>query len=266
MPQGIYPLRNREALLSHRGFAIYGAKELGGAGALDYQAWLGSLSVPADALTLSGATFERADTKYVTGAQVFWRTPLAGLRVGGTFLRTSIDFHVRLPAETVQQLIALGAVPADYDGALVVSQRPVQLGIASVEYIHGDTLIAAEYSRSVTRQRTTLPALIPTVEKEPESFYVLVTHRPCERFEFGGYYSVDHVDVHDRKGHGMQFAKPYLAYQRDLAVTLRYDVNDAWLWKLEGHFMDGAAALDAALNPNPKRYWGLFLLRTTVSF
>jgi hypothetical protein len=64
----------------------------------------------------------------------------------------------------------------------------------------------------------------------------------------------------------MQFAKPYLAYQRDLAVTLRYDVNDAWLWKLEGHFMDGAAALDAALNPNPKRYWGLFLLRTTVSF
>lgn len=266
MPQGIYPLRNREVVLSHRGFGLYGTKPLGGAGALDYQAWVGSLSVPEDALTLVGATLERTDTKYVTGGQVFWRTPLGGLRVGATYLRASIDFHVRLVDATTQQLIAGGLVPADFDGTLVVSQRPTQLGIASVEYVHGDTLIAAEYSRSITRQRTTLPTLIPTVENEPESFYVLATHRPSEHFEFGGYYSVDHVDVHDRKGRGMRFPKPYYAFQRDLAITLRYDVNDAWLWKLEGHFIDGVAQLDPTVNLDPKRHWGLFLLRTTVSF
>jgi hypothetical protein len=51
-----------------------------------------------------------------------------------------------------------------------------------------------------------------------------------------------------------------------LAASLRFDVNDHWLWKLEGHFIDGAAELDSTYNPNPKRYWGMFLLRTTVTF
>jgi hypothetical protein len=30
--------------------------------------------------------------------------------------------------------------------------------------------------------------------------------------------------------------------------------------------MDGTADLPAASNPAPKRYWGLFLVRTTVTF
>ena len=55
-------------------------------------------------------------------------------------------------------------------------------------------------------------------------------------------------------------------FQRDLAATFRLDINDYWLWKLEGHFIDGTADLQATLNPNPERYWGLFLLRTSVTF
>ena len=49
-------------------------------------------------------------------------------------------------------------------------------------------------------------------------------------------------------------------------MSLRYDVTDQWLWKLEGHFIDGTADLDSARNQDPTRYWGLFLLETTVRF
>ena len=264
MPQGIYPVRNREALLAHRGFAVYGSHRVGAAGALDYQAWLGSLSVPEDALTLAGADLERIDTKYITGAQVFWRTPITGLRLGGTWLRTSIDFHVQLPPDTVEQLVMAGLVPPDYTGALVVSQRPASQVIASLEYQRGDSLFALEYGRSFKLQQTSLPMLIPSFDEDRESFYALATHRPHERFELGGYYSVSHLDANDRLGRDMKWAERHHAFQRDLAVTLRYDVNDHWLWKLEGHFIDGTADVDVATNP--KRYWGLFLLRTTVSF
>ena len=64
----------------------------------------------------------------------------------------------------------------------------------------------------------------------------------------------------------MKYPERFYAWQRDAAVTIRYDVNDHWLWKLEGHFIDGTAALPAAQNPNPDRFWGLVLLRTTVTF
>ena len=81
-----------------------------------------------------------------------------------------------------------------------------------------------------------------------------------------GYYSVLHADADDRTGEGSKFSKRFLAFQRDLAGTLRLDVNENWLWKLEGHLIDGAADLDPAYNPDPKRTWGLFLIRTTVTF
>ena len=74
------------------------------------------------------------------------------------------------------------------------------------------------------------------------------------------------VDANDRGGHDPKYAERFYAYQRDLAATLRFDVNDHWLWKLEGHFMDGTASLPQLANPHPERYWGLFLLRTTVTF
>jgi len=55
-------------------------------------------------------------------------------------------------------------------------------------------------------------------------------------------------------------------FQRDLGATIRYDVNEYWTWKLEGHFIDGVGELSQPTNPNPERYWGLFLFKTTVTF
>jgi hypothetical protein len=266
LPQSVYPVRDRDALLSHTGFALYGNYALGSAGELDYQAWLGTLTIPENSLELNGAELDSVHTKYVTGAQVFWSPPLEGLRLGATFLRTSIDFHITLDPAVVEALVMAGAVPADYDGKLVVSQRPDQLGVASVEYQRDDWLFAAEYSRWLKHQQSTLPDVLPAFDQDEERLYGMVTYRLSERFETGGYYAVHHLDVHDRRGRDGVFGKPYYAYQRDLAATFRWDVNAHWVWKLEGHFIDGTADLLAAPNPDPVRFWGLFLFKTTVSF
>src|SRR5205814_9800689 len=50
MPQSVYSFRNRDILLSHRGFSIYGNRGLRRAGVLEYQAWLGTLDVAVDGL------------------------------------------------------------------------------------------------------------------------------------------------------------------------------------------------------------------------
>jgi hypothetical protein len=266
MPQSVYPLRDRTALLSQTGFSLYGTQAIGGAGELEYQAWLGTLNVPANALELSGASLDAVNTRYVTGAQLFWRPPVDGLRLGGTYLRASIDFDVTFDPANIALLIMLGVVPADYDGKLRISQRPARVWVASAELVRDDWVFAAEYSRWYTRQSTTLPTVIPTVESDSERFYVLIARRICA-WELGGYYAVTHADANDRQARdAMRFPIRHTGFQRDLAATVRYDVNEYWTWKLEGHFIDGTAELKASVNPDPKRYWGLFLFKTTVTF
>ena len=59
--------------------------------------------------------------------------------------------------------------------------------------------------------------------------------------------------------------------QHDAALSLRFDVTPHWLFKLEGHFMRGTAALSPALNndtPNADLVdqWWLLAAKTTVYF
>jgi hypothetical protein len=266
LPSSLYPLRNRDALQSHLGFAVYGSVKIGPVGALDYQAWLGALAIPRSALELDGAELDSTDTRYVTGGQLYWRPPVEGLRLGATYLQASIDFHLTLSPANIEQLIAANVVPPDYQGKLLIEQNPARFWVASAEYMFGDWLFAFEYSRWLKHQQTSLPSVLPTLEEDAERFYGMVTYRVTPHFELGSYYSVVHADVDDRRGHGDGFKKKWNAFQRDLAGTLRIDINDYWLWKIEGHFIDGTADLLVSQNPDPTRFWGLFLLRTTVTF
>lgn len=266
LPQSMYPLRNRDALISHLGFALYGALPLGSVGALDYQAWLGTLTIPRSALTLSGASLDSTDAKYVAGGQIFYRPPLDGLRIGATYLRASIDFNLTFDPRVMDQLVMAGLVPSDYDGRLVISQAPTGFWVGSAEYVVDGWLFAAEYSRWLKHQTSTLPEVLPTLDEDAERFYAMVTYRVSPHFELGTYYSVIHADADDRDGRDGEFMPRSRAFQRDLALSLRFDVNEWWLWKLEGHFIDGTADLDTTRNPDPERYWGLFLFRTTVTY
>jgi len=267
MPQSVYAVRNRSALLAHVGFSVYGNPKIGAAGELEYQAWLGSLDIPDNALNLAGATLDSIDTHYVTGAQLFWHPPVDGLRLGSTYVRAVIDFHVTLDAANIAALIAAGLVPPGYNGAFEISQTPDTWWIVSAELARDDWLFAAEYSRTYKHQEASIPQALPTIDDDNERFYVLATRRLSRHFEVGAYWSHFYVDPGDRGGDNtMKFQRRSDAFQRDLAATVRFDVNDHWLWKLEGHFIDGTADLDPADNASPERYWGLFLLKTTVTF
>lgn len=140
------------------------------------------------------------------------------------------------------------------------------MAVGSVEYIHQAWTLAAEYGRALTRQETTLPEVFPTVERDSEMFYAMAAYRLSPLLEVGGYYSVLHADAGDRRGRDPAWPEPFYAFQRDLSATVRFDINDNWLWKLEAHFIDGVAALVASENPDPDRYWGLFLFKTTATF
>jgi hypothetical protein len=271
-PQSVYSIRNRDILLAHAGFSLYGSAPLGGAGALDYNAYAGALFVDptSSALVVVGPVeLDAVDTKYVAGGQLFWRTPLHGLRVGGSFLHSNLAFHFSVDTLTSMQLVATGMVPDDFDGAFTYGYRDINLGIGSAEYTIADWTFSAEYSRQTFRIYSTIPTVFPGTDIDSEGLYGMASRRLTDWIEAGAYYSLFFADADDRDGSGERFTESHRAYQRDLAVTARFDINDFWLWKLEGHYMDGTGDLiddDPADPDNLASQWGFFLVKTTLTF
>jgi hypothetical protein len=137
--------------------------------------------------------------------------------------------------------------------------------MGSIKYSRDAWLFAAEYARGLVRQIYSLP-LVPTLEGDSERFYVMGAYRHGERLELGAYGSVLHARTDDRLGRDLMPAQRHHAFQRDYAATLRYDVNEHWMWKAEAHVIDGTADLATLDRMDSTRFWGLFLFKTTVTF
>jgi hypothetical protein len=100
-------------------------------------------------------------------------------------------------------------------------------------------------------------------------------------FEAATYYSVQ-TDPENRNARGFvngtqteyrpadQIGDPtYSSWTKDLAVSLRFDINYNWLIKLEGHLVDGTAVLYRIDNRDKdilERFWTFFGIKTTLTF
>ncbi|MEO8979843.1 MAG: hypothetical protein ABI548_09730 [Polyangiaceae bacterium] len=271
LPQSMYPVSNRDYLLAQTGAELYGTVPLGAAGALEYRLYGGTVFFDtADATT----ALTNVTVPFILGGRLMWQTPLDGLQLGGSVQKLRIEAEV--PAAQVAQLQISGALPAAFTGALPI-RVPALLGVASAEYSAHDLLVAAEYSRWRVSIESPVPAFA-TEATTSERFYLMSSYHVRPWFSPGLYYSVLFPDVSDRPGLRAPVGQPAAAppagraaYQHDLAVTLRFDVNPYWIVKLEGHRMHGTAGLTSSLNDNASlssltKDWGVFLVKTTAYF
>jgi hypothetical protein len=251
LPQSVYPVGNRDVLLAQTGFELYGYVPLGTTGALDYRAFMGTIyvDVPPPALGVSTAV-TRFGVPYIVGGQVIWETPLPGLRLAG-----SLEL-ARLEA----QVTSVGVMPPP---VVLDAAIDAQLWIASLEYTGEKIGLTAEYSRWHTQTTSTEPMIIPNDKVVSERGYAMVSYHLTNQLQIGSYFSVLYPDTRKRDGRENR--------QDDLALTARYDINPTWLFKVEGHWMNGTAGLDPSLNDGVNRHlmdrdWGVLLLKTTASF
>lgn len=250
LPQSIYPIQNRDFLLAQTGAELYGYLTLGDAGALDYRAFAGTVYLPTPTVS-STSPFQDVTVAvpFVTGGRLIWETPLAGLRVGASILAGHVDYGATVVAGPTPSTITL--------------KLDSVLWVASAELAADPLTVAAEYGRWTSDSQSSDESLVPGRKTTSERAYVSVAYRVAPWFHPSIYYALLFPDTRDRSGREHQ--------QHDVALTLRFDVDPHWLWKLEAHYMVGTAALDSALNggkaladlPNT---WGLFLVKTTAYF
>ena len=247
LPQSIYPAANRDFLLAQTGGELYGFKDLGVAGGLDYRLYGGTIFL--DVKQQAGSPFSVVDLNvpFVAGGRMLWMPPVEGLRLGGSLQFLRLETHL---------------LPASSSSSVAVN-IPAMLWVASVEYTVRDLLFAAEYSRWRVRAESSNPAMFPETLTFSERAYALTSYRLSSWLQAGAYYSLLFPNVSQRGGpQGRQL---------DAALTLRFDVNAYWLIKLEGHYMHGTAGLSSSLNGNRPLStlapdWALFTVKTTAFF
>jgi hypothetical protein len=265
LPQSIYPTRQRDYLLAQTGVELYGYVDLRAGGAIDYRLYAGTIFLDEDDTEVQpGAPFAIVDLRipYVVGARVLWETPVTGLRVGGSAQLVMFELDVMFEPQAFMPLQMAGVVPADFTG-LVETDLPVFLWIGSIEYAVRDLWLAAEYSRWSATLESSHPALLPEDDVENERMYAMASYRFLPWLQPGIYYGLYFSDTEDRNRRSTR--------QHDTAITLRFDVTENWLVKLEAHYMHGTASLESSLNDGaPKSElepnWFVFLTKTTAYF
>jgi hypothetical protein len=263
LPQSVYPVQNRDFLLAQTGVELYGYAPLGGAGALDYRIYGGTIYLEADIPPGSPYQLSELNIPYVIGGRLLWETPLSGLRAGASVQFMQLDAGLLFNPMVYAPLVAAGDLPADFTG-LVTAELSALLWVGSIEYALGNLLLTAEYSRWHVNTESSEPALYPESERTQERLYAMGAYRINSWLEPGLYYALYFPDVADRDSARDKS-------QHDIALSFRFDINAYWLVKLEAHYMRGTALLSPALNDGTaprdlERDWGLFLAKTTAYF
>jgi hypothetical protein len=247
LPQSIYSLTSRDFLLAQTGVELYGRSSLGSLGAFEHRHYVGTIFLDLGEQTSLTTRVTGLQVPFLAGQRLMWETPVEGLRVGASMQALKLD----------AQLL--------YQGKQVALNLPALLWVASIEYTIRDLLLAAEYGRQRTGLTVSDSSLVPPERRsvESERGYVMASYRMGKVVHPGVYYSVLYPDMRVRTGAA--------SAQHDVAMTLRFDINPWWLFKLEGHFMSGTAGLSSALNDNApidslERRWGVFLAKTTAYF
>ena len=266
LPQGMYDARYRDFSASIDGGSIYGDIGLGKAGSLSYEVYGGMVNLSADGgvARLLQDSLRNPPTQFVGvngfpqfGCQLWWSTPLSGLRAGAALsdvIGFSYDYNLN--------------IPPGFGGGRYRNQLDSPVAHLSLEYQWKAWTFQAEYKYAAylntqahhNGSATDMPGSATDV------WYVGAAYRVNNWFEVGTYYTEDYADVTDRSGKDKAVSSD--AFQKDFALSLRFDPKPWWVVKLEGHVITGTALLNDTKD-NPKRNedpWFMLGVKTTFSF
>jgi hypothetical protein len=252
LPQGFYSDAQRESEVALIGGGLYGTANAGSYGSFAYELQVGKLDLYAYggiANQVKFFGFTNIDNMHSEATTVYsldWRTPLRGVRlvVGGLY--TNLDIYGMS-----------GNTPifikfADFDRKN-----------ASLEYTKGPFVLAAEYARIDATEEFSGGS----ADYKPETYYISTTYRFTELFEMGSYYSIFYQNRDHRQDYYAPLGKPdYTSWQKDLAVTARFDINKYTTFKFEEHFLSGSALIDLVDLGTTSKYWRVMAVKLTFSF
>ena len=232
LPLSVYNEEYRTYQQALKGISVYGTLP----GGFDYQVQYGTSDSGED------ANSEMHDDSYVLHLE--WKPPLEGLRLVGTYDELGSSFT-----------FAQDDVEMTFDTGL-------KDWVVGAEYIWGDLICAAEY------HELTFDFNSGDITLKGQHYYGLVNYRFTDWLALGASYAVTYGDKDDKDGQKFENnGRPKaLAWAKDLALSARFDMNEYWLVKLEGHWINGLNSVSNYDEENPSEDGVLFAAKLTASF
>ena len=129
-----------------------------------------------------------------------------------------------------------------------------------VEYALGKITAAAEYYTNILDSCVHTSdniLLIPESTIETQGYYISISYRLNDNFEFGTYYS-DYKNDKDGSGSSNEL--------NDICISARFDLSTNWLCKLECHKMEGLFGVLPESDGTMDKNWYLYSAKLTYSF
>jgi hypothetical protein len=189
----------------------------------------------------------------VTGGQLVWNPPVSGLK-----LAYSHSYYTNLQTDGPFAAYAAVNLHSNFDRFTFQTY--------SAEYTLHKWVFAGEWQRCGGALAYSAAPLLPTVNDHSgwDGWYVSAARRLNRVVEVGAYYSYLNARYTTSSRSAPQ------NHQRDVAVSLRCDVNDHVLVKLEAQFLDGLyQTFNTARIPNPAPSQNrntVVAVKTTLSF
>lgn len=281
LPQSIYIETFRDTLTAMKGVGIYGEIPLHSLGNISYEFLGGGMNIDKEGSTIKGVEaqglfkIENYNVKKTFCGEIIWEAPLEGLRLGVS--RLNIDLKLQgvltqdltIPVSFPPYTITIAREGDPFFGEVPNFRRTVY----SLEYTRRNLVLAAEYFRQDQTTSTRITGMEPMKRIfKFEGFYGSATYRFLDRFETGLYYSIFYKNRDDHDGTKTPYNPTFFAYQKDGCLSFRFDLNDHWTFKLEGHLMNGTGLcfsqdnLDDKGNLDYTRKWHLLAAKMTFSF
>lgn len=255
LPQSVYDARLRDFNAAFNGGMVYGNVGLKTFGSLDYRAFFGKIPMSVNSgagdYLNTGLNAENLSIgmDHTIGGSIFWNTPISGLRAGYSY--NQFDNLQSTRRATFGPTVYTYTKTAD----------AYRRNLLSVEYSTGDWLFATEAGREDAD--FLLVGFGPTSIRTAKILYgyVSASRRINTWLELGTYVSYSQ----DR-----QATNPLLR-QADYAMSAKFDLTDKLIFKIEGHYMNGAGKIfDTAAHPQPlatlDKEWMLLAAKMTYSF
>jgi len=279
LPQAVYTELMRDVMNGFEGISAYGTISIGESSSLEYDAFIGTVDVertqfPVDLLlqptfaSMWGTALPmagwRAEVEKIYGGALRYNTPLDGFRVGAS------AFDAKMYA-TGSFVAPLGFFNPEF------KMHASPWYVLSAEYSTDRLVASFEYTRAFVDMELN-GVLVPTGMPDPAPPAVVMDFAPEDRrggyygqatwqfndwFQLGSYYSMYYPDYDTRDAEGFSHM------MRDLALTVRFDITDYWLIKLEGHAMNGTGDVRTHMNPGSalaEENWTLFGAKSTFYF
>ena len=308
LPQSFYYEGWRDSANAMNGGGFYGYIPVGFIGNLEYQVYSGTASVDPDggvARLLEtqtplwmGLDVKSVDVEYTHAGRLTWDTVfgLDGLRVVTGAWVIEFNAHSTYNNGTVSPHFdpSTGAPNGGFTMATSESTFNTKnfTTSLSMEWVVGNTVLAAEYMKneyelSLPVETTIDPSGVIASEFDSVGWYGSVTHRFLDWLEVGAYYAEYYADNDDRDGEkmlsqyvasgGLMGIAPGMEHNRwlkDTCLTTRFDISANWLFKLEGHIINGTSLLylddgnvDATgLQMDFEEDWHMVAAKLTFSF